>query len=266
MAGAAAMPLSTQTVQDFRTAAELSSYEPAQLRRTIEEQEARIQAQDDIIEQQLKAIEKLEEKLDRIKQINAPSAHTDGIQLLAEISDLKERNKRLEDAQNRLEESFENLFQTQMDFLQMALETLEKLSASPEVKSLYARANKQARAIERARDVGQASAINALRQMADLLKEVTLFLINRPLLTFVRSDSYRGEILLAALNRDQKAISTPEAIRILGENEDKSIDATQALRAMRWAANYHPDRARFQQRGARRKSWLCRINSNEADK
>jgi hypothetical protein len=102
--------------------------------------------------------------------------------------------------------------------------------------------------------------------MADLLNEVTLFLINRPLFVFVRSDRYRGEILLAALNRDQKPISTPEAIRILVENEDKSIDAKQALRAMRWAANFHPDQAKFQQRGARRKSWLCKINSNEADR
>jgi chromosome segregation ATPase len=132
MAGAAAMPLPIQTVQDFRTAAELSSYEPAQLRRTIEEHEARIQAQDEIIEQQLRAIEQLEEKLGRMQQIKDSPAHADSFQLLAEISDLKERNKNLEEAQEHLEESFDHLFQVQLDFLEEALETLEKLSASPE--------------------------------------------------------------------------------------------------------------------------------------
>lgn len=157
MAGAAAMP-PFQTIQAFRTAAELSSYEPAELRRTIEEQDARIQAQDDIIEQQLKALEQLEEKLDRLQHIEGSPAQADSFRLLVEISDLKERNEELEEAQEHLEESFDHLFQVQLDFLEEALETLEKLSASPDVKSLYTRAKSSP---EQSRGPGKSARLQA---------------------------------------------------------------------------------------------------------
>lgn len=86
------------------------------------------------------------------------------------------------------------------------------------------------------------------------------------MLTFTRLDSYRAETLISALDRDRRPLSTTEASRIIGEAEGKSIDRKQALRAMRWAANYHPDQAKFELRGAKKKAWLCKIANKEAHK
>ena len=265
MAGAV-MTFATPTVGAFRTAAELSSHEPVQLRRTIEDLEARICAQDELIDQQLQYICKLEAKQERQQTSGLGARGEDNFNLLAQISDLKEKNKRLEEAQEHLQDDFDSLFQAQLENLTNSLEVLEKLPANPEAKNLYTRAKKQSQAIERAKDLGHASPLNALRQMADLEKEIVLFITDRPLLTFTRSDRYRAEVLLATLDRDRKPLSTSEATRILGEVEEKSIDRTQALRAMRWAANYHPDQVKFELRGARRKAWLCKINNKEPRK
>ena len=265
MAGAA-LNFIPQTIGAFRTAAELTSHEPAQLRRTIEDLEARMNEQDGLIEQQLQYIQELEQKLERSHQTH-PRANAPGnFALLAEISDLKERNARLEEAQERLEDGFDSLFQAQRDNLESSLEVLEKLPASDEVRNLYTRTKKQSNAVERARELGKASPLNALRQLADLEKEIIQFITGRPLLTFTRSDRYRAEVLLAALERDKKPLSTPEAVRLLGEVEGKSVAPMQALRAMRWAANSNPTQAKFELRGARRKAWLCRINNKEPRK
>jgi hypothetical protein len=259
------MPLASSSLTDFRSAADLCSSEPARLRRTVEELEGRISAQDDLIERQLQYIHELEGKLEP-KQATRPGAYPDNERLLEEISDLKERNKRLEETQERLSDSFDMLFHAQAENLTNSLEMLAKLPASPEARSLHARAKKQSQAVMRARELGRASPLSSLRQMADLEKEIVQFIIGRPLLTFCRSDRYRGEVLLATLGRDAKPISTIEAARILGEAESKTIDPKQALRAMRWAANSHPDQATFEKRGARRKAWLCKINNKEPRK
>lgn len=258
------MPLAAQTVGAFRSASELCSHEPSQLRRTIEEKEIRINEQDGLIEKQLQYIDELEHKLERNLQPLSQTRGPDHFRLLAEISDLREKNKLLEEAQDHLQDGFDSLFQVQIDNLESSLEVLEKLPASLEARNLYTRVKKQSNAIERARDLGQASPLNALRQMADLEKEIVQFIIDRPLLTFVHSDRYRAEILLTSLDRDRKPLSTLEAVRILEEVEGKSIDPKQALRAMRWAANFNPNQAKFELRGSRRKAWLCKINKKEA--
>lgn len=249
----------------FRTAADLCSSETAQLRRTIEDLEGRLSSQDELIEKQLQYIHELEGKLEPKQEIRSGS-NPDNLRLLEEISDLKERNNRLEEAQERLQDEFDMLFHTQTDNLERSLEMLEKLPDSPETRSLHARCRKQSKAIIRARDLGQASPINSLRLMADLESEIIRFIIGRPLLTFTRSDRYRAEVLLSTLSRDAKPISTLEAARILGEAESRTIDPKQALRAMRWAANSHPDQAKFEKRGARKKAWLCKINNMETKK
>lgn len=259
------MPLATQSLAVLRSAADLCSNEPAQLRRTIEEQDGRISSQNDLIERQLQYIHELEGKLEQ-KQETRPGANQDNLKTLAEISALRERNNRLEEAQERLQEGFDVLFHTQIDNLESSLEVLTKLPASQESRSLYTRCKKQSQAVRRAKELGRASPLSALRQMADLEKEIVQFIIGRPLLTFVRSDRYRAEVLLATLGRDAKPISTLEAARILGEVEGKPIDPTQALRAMRWAASVHPDQAKFEKRGARRKAWLCKISNKETRK
>lgn len=256
-----------QTIGAFRTASELSSHEPAQLRRTIEEQDARIISQDALIEQQLQYIHDLEAKLQRQTKPTPESTKSpDNFALLSEISDLRERNKRLEEAQDHLQDGFDSLFDAQLENLSNSLEVLEKLTASPEAKSLYTRVKKQSQAIERAREHGHASPLNALRQMADLEKEIAQFITGRPLLTFARLDRYRAETLISALERDKRPLSTLEATRIIGEAEDKPIRRIQALRAMRWAATSHPDQVKLELRGSRRKAWLCKITNKEAHK
>lgn len=259
------MPLAVPSLEDFRNAADLCSSEPAQLRRTVEELEGRISAQDDLIERQLQYIHELEQRLEP-KQATRPGANPDNQRLLEEISDLKERNKRLEEAQEHLQDGFDMLFHAQAENLANSLEMLAKLPASPEARSLHSRAKKQSQAVMRARELGRASPLSALRQMADLEKEMVQFIIGRPLLTFCRADRYRAEVLLATLGRDAKPISTLEASRILGEVEGKLINPAQALRAMRWAASIHPDQAEFETRGARRKAWLCKISNKETRK
>lgn len=254
-----APPLAPQNILAFRAAADLCSSEPAQLRRTIEVLEGRISSQDELIERQLQYIQELERKLE---QRQTPHSATDD----SEVDKLKERNKHLEEAQERLQDGFDTLFHVEIDNLKNSLEMLEKLPDSPEARSLHVRCKKQSRAISRAKDLGQASPLNALRQMADLEKEIVQFIIGRPLLTFARSDRYRAEVLLATLSRNAKPISTLEASRIIGEAESKTIDPKQALRAMRWAANSHPDQAKFEKRGARKKAWLCKINNKETKK
>jgi small-conductance mechanosensitive channel len=254
-----ATPLASQDILAFRTAADLCSSEPSQLRKTIEKLEGRISSQDELIERQLQYIQELERTLE---QRQTPHSATDN----SEMDELKEKNKRLEEAQERLQDGFDTLFHVEIDNLENSLEMLEKLPDSPEARSLYVRCKKQSRAISRAKDLGQASPLNALRQMADLEKDIVQFIIGRPLLTFTRSDRYRAEVLLATLSRNAKPISTLEASRIIGEAEGKTIDPKQALRAMRWVANSHPDQAKFEKRGARRKAWLCKVNSKEPRK
>ncbi|OPY49334.1 MAG: hypothetical protein A4E49_03157 [Methanosaeta sp. PtaU1.Bin112] len=262
MAGAA-MSLVPQTVGVFRSAAELGSHEPAQLRRTVEELEARIASQDTLVEQQLQCIHQLEQKLERYKSSSQSPKGPQNLELLAAISDLKEDNKRLEDALEHLKTNFEYIFIEQLNHLEEGLAILAQLPATSELKSLYTRIKKQSKAIERARQQGHLAPEAALQQVWDLQNEVVSVLLNRPLLTFTRSGGYRAGVLLAALKRDGRPISTSEAIRIISEVEGKPVDRTQALRAMRWAASIHPDQAKFETRGARRKAWLCKIHIKE---
>lgn len=235
------------------------------MRKTIEVQEGQISAQSHLIEKQLLYIHELEAKLDRRQEAPTATGSND-LKLLEEISNLRAKNKHLEEAQERLQEGFELLFNIQMENLDRSLAVLEKLPASPETKSLYTRCKKQSLAIMRAKEVGQASPLNALRQIADLERDLSQFITNRPLLTFTRSDRYRAEVLISTLHRDSKPISTVEAVRILAEVEGKALDPTQALRAMRWAATFHPDQAKFEKRGPRRKAWLCKTNIKETKK
>ena len=253
--------IASGTAIGFRTAMDLSSREPAQLRRTIEELETRIEEQDSLIERQLACIIEIEQRLSaKERQIDSRS---DNFKLFVKTDDLLKDNRQLEDSLERLTEGFDSLFHVQLDCLEDSLIVLRKLPATYETKSLFTRIKKQSLAVERARDKGGASSISSLRQLADLEMEVIHFIISRPLLTFTRSEHYRAEVLLEALYRDfrLKSLSTPESQKILAEREEKPIDAKQALRAMRRAANLHPDKVRFD---LKRKARLCKIDVMEA--
>ncbi len=85
MAGVAMQPLASEIA--FRTAEELSSKEPAQQRRTVEELESRIAAQDELIERQVRKIMALEGSNGK------SSAKSEDLKLLEELRDLLKDQK-----------------------------------------------------------------------------------------------------------------------------------------------------------------------------
>ena len=264
-----AMPVSGADLGSFRAASDLISSDVAQLERTIADLEEAIRHKDLLIATQESVIEAMEaqaqESSTKVPFGYGTSMDKDRFELLAQISDLKLKNQKLEAIFEELQEGFESLFDAQKEALAAGLQTLSELPSTPEIKGLYARINKQAGAIIAARTTGKVSPISALRQMADLQQELSRYLVARPLMTYSKSERYRAGVLLATLSRDKKSISTQEAARILGENEGIRIARKQALRAMRFAAARRPDLAKFLQRGKMKKGYLCRIDDKRGD-
>jgi hypothetical protein len=263
------MPVSGADLGSFRAASDLISSDVAQLERTIADLEEAIRHKDLLIATQESVIEAMEaqaqESSTKLPFSYGASMDQDRFELLAQISDLKTRNQKLEAIFEKQQEGFESLFDAQKEALAAGLQTLSELPFAPEIKGLYARINKQAGAIITARTAGKLSPISALRQMADLQHELSRYLVARPMMTYTKSGRFRAAVLLEALSRDKKSISTPEAMRILGENEGVKIEPAQAIRAMRFAAKYRPNQAKFLQRGQRKKSYLCRNDSKSGD-
>jgi NADH dehydrogenase/NADH:ubiquinone oxidoreductase subunit G len=258
-----AMPVSGADLGSFRAASDLISSDVAQLERTIADLEEAIRHKDLLIATQESVIEAMEaqaqESSTKVPISYCASTNQDKFQLLSQISDLKTRNQKLEAIFEELQGGFESLLDAQKESVAAGLQTLSELPSTPEIKGLYARINKQEAAIVAARTACKVSPISALRQMADLQQELSRFLVSRPMMTYTKSERYRAGVLLVALSRDKKSISTQEAMRILGENEDIKIDKKQALRAMRFAAQSRPDLAKFLQRGYVKKAYLCRV-------
>jgi hypothetical protein len=266
-----AMPVSGADLGSFRAASDLISSDVAQLERTIADLEEAIRHKDLLIATQESVIEAMEAQAQETSTKvpfgygASASMDQDRFQLLAQISDLKLKNQKLESIFEKQQEGFESLFDAQKEALAAGLQTLSELPSTPEIKGLYARINKQAGAIIAARTAGKLSPISALPQMADLQHELSRYLVARPMMTYTKSGRFRAAVLLEALSRDKKSISTPEAMRILGENEGVKIEPAQAIRAMRFAAKYRPNQVKFLQRGQRKKSYLCRTDSNSGD-
>jgi hypothetical protein len=231
------------------------------LERTIADLEEAIRHKDLLIATQESVIEAMEaqaqESSTKVPISYCVSTNQDQFQLLAQISDLKTRNQKLEAIFEELQDGFESLLDVQKESVAAGLQTLSELPSTPKIKGLYARINKQAGAIVAARTACKVSPISALRQMADLQQELSRFLVSRPMMTYTKSERYRSGVLLAALARDAKRITTQEAARVLGENEGVKIGPKQALRAMRFAAQHKPDLAKFQPRGQGKKAYLC---------
>jgi hypothetical protein len=261
-----AMPVSGADLGSFRAASDLISSDVVQLERTIADLEEAIRHKDLLIATQESVIEAMEaqaqESSTKVPFSYGASMDQDRFELLAQISDLKLKNQKLEAIFEKQQEGFESLFDAQKEALAAGLQALSELPSTPEIKGLYARINKQAGAIAAARTAGKVSPISALRQMDDLQQELSRYLVARPLITYSKSERYRAGVLLAALERDPKRITTQEAARILGENEGVKIGPKQALRAMRFTAQHKPDLAKFQPRGQGKKAYLCRTDSN----
>ena len=248
-----------ETINSFRSAQDLSSSEPAQLRRTIRELEARIGEQDMLIFQKVLYIEEQALRLARIEgQLaeleQARSKHclrpmTDGLQMRIKMDALERENRYMEDLLADFADGFWALFENEKDRIREYLNLLGKMPATPETKSLYARVKKESQAILTARAQHKITPVNALKQLSELEEPVIRLILSRPTLTFTRSEVYRSEVLLENMKTTKaKCLTGPEAAKILSEREQKKIHREQASRAMYRAAALHPDRVWIERR------------------
>ncbi|OPY55521.1 MAG: hypothetical protein A4E48_00048 [Methanosaeta sp. PtaU1.Bin060] len=249
-------------INSFRTAQELASSEPAQLKRTIAELEARIQEQDSLIAQQNEGLQslaqKLQERESQLDDVKGGSKLDHGLQDIpdgfkdhAKIKKLEKANLVMEKLLEEFDEGFWTLFSEQRHGLEDCLKALEQLPATPETKRLYSRVKREWASIESAKKRNIVSPVNALRQLEDLERAVISYIIQRPRLTLTTAEIFRAEILMEAFVTDPelKSLSTNDSIRIISAKEEKKIYREQALRAMRRAAGLFPDMAKFEKRG-----------------
>lgn len=257
--------LAAHSINAFRTAQELSSSEPAQLRRTISDLEVRIEEQDTLIAQQneglqnlARGLEEREHELEEIKRAGsrmgtgpARSSSSASILQSLEKEKLLRSNQNMEALIEDFQEGFWTLFSEQRQGLEECLEALEQLPATAETKSLYSRVKRQWKAIEAAKKRNTITPVNALRQLADLERGVVTFILGRPKLTLTTVETYRAGVLLEAFETDRrlKSLSTNESLRAISAKEERRIHREQALRAMRRAASLFPDKVRFEKKG-----------------
>jgi hypothetical protein len=245
-------------INSFRTAQELSSSEPAQLKRTIAELETRISEQDSLIAQQNEGImslsQKLKQKDEEFTAIkNMCSKPGQGLDKALEDLEKEKRekaNKKMEALIEEFQDGFWTLFSEQRQGLDECLKSLGQLPATPETKSLYAHVKKEWKAIEAAKKRSIVSPVNALRQLADLERSVVTFILGRPRLSLTTAEVFRAETLLEAFVTDRKLkqLNTNDSIRIISAKEERKIYREQGLRAMRRAASLFPDMIKFEKR------------------
>lgn len=257
--------LALHNINAFRTAQELASSEPAQLKRTIEELETRIMEQDGLIAQQNEGLQNLahrledrEHELEEIKRADsrmgtgpARSNSPECILQSLEKEKLEKANRNMEALIEDFQDGFWTLFSEQRQGLEECLAALEQLPATAETKSLYSHVKREWKAIEAAKKRNTITPVNALRQLADLERKVVTFILGRPKLTLTTVEVFRAGILLEAFETDRrlKSLSTNESMRSISAKEERRIYREQALRAMRRAASLFPDKVRFEKKG-----------------
>jgi len=155
------MPVSGSDLGSFRAASDLISSDVAQLERTIADLEEAIRHKDLLIATQESVIEAMEaqaqESSTKVPFCYGTRASMDQerFQLLAQISDLKTRNQKLEAIFEELQEGFESLFDAQKEALAAGLQTLSELPSTPEIKGLYARIQQASRSNNCSQNNGQ---------------------------------------------------------------------------------------------------------------
>ncbi|MFA6371031.1 MAG: hypothetical protein WCW68_00250 [Methanothrix sp.] len=246
-------------INSFRTAQELSSSEPTQLKRTIAELETRIIEQDSLIALQNEGFENLAHKLKKRelelieikKTCSKPGQGLSNALEGFEKENLKKANKKMEALIDEFQDGFWTLFSEQRQGLDECLKALELLPATNETRGLYAHIKKEWHAIEAAKKRGIISPVNALRQLADLERTVVTFILGRPKLSLTNVETWRAGVLQEAFVTDRKLkqLTTNDSIRIVSTKEEKKIYREQALRAMRRAASLFPDKIKFEKKG-----------------
>jgi len=247
------------TINDFRSAQELSSSEPAQLKRTIAELETRISEQDSLIAQQNEGILSLSQKLQQKKEefiaikkmCSKPGQELDKALEDLEKENREKANKKMEALIEEFRDGFWTLFSEQRQGLDECLKNLEQLPATPETKSLYAHVKKDWQAIEAAKKRNIITPVNALRELANLERSVVTFILGRPRISLTTVETWRAEVLLETFVTDRKLkqLTTNDSIRIISAKEEKKIYREQGLRAMRRAAALFPDKVNFEKKG-----------------
>lgn len=272
--------VSSDSIIFFRSAADLATSEPSQLRRTIEELEARIEEQNKVLLQQAEAIQhlnaRINEKDSQLRFIEKKAVngehppHSDSFKETLRTKKLQQDNERMSTLIDEMEDGFWHAYSAMLENVDASLEALSQLPATSDSTSMYSRAKKEVAGIKRAKAACQISPVNALRQLADVEHGIIKYIISRPTLTFRRAEHYRAEFLIKTLGNNPKirAIKSPEAAKILSAAEEKPISSKQARRAMTWAARLHPDKVMLNKRGfGAGNSWrLCKIGSEEASK
>jgi hypothetical protein len=241
--------LAPSTIKSFRCAQELCSSEPAQLKRTIEELEARVREQDTLIFQKDEYIEELSQKLTKTRNQLFEMEHArskpdlypvpDGLKVKVRMDGLEKQNRYMENLLSDFEEGFWSLFNTQKDRLKENLDLLAKLPAAPETKSLHARVKKESQAILTAR-ARKITPVNALKQLSELEEPVIKFILSRPALTFTSIEAFRAEVLLENMRISRvRCLIVPQASKILVEREEKPVNRMMTQRTMRRASKLY---------------------------
>jgi len=243
--------LAGHDINAFRTAQELSSSEPAQLKRTIAELENRIVEQDSLIALQNEGLQNLAHKLEQREREPVLNNAPDAFKHSLEKEKLEKANRKMEALIEEFEEGFWTLFSEQRQGLDECLKSLELLPSTPETKSLYARVKKEWQTIESSKKRNIITPVNALRQLADLERGVVTFILGRPKLSLTSVETFRAKLLLEAFVTDRKlkSLSTNDSIRTISAREERKIYREQALRAMRRAASLFPDKVNFEKKG-----------------
>jgi len=232
--------LAAVTINSFRSAAELSRAEPAQLKRTIEDLEMQIESYRNVIERQADHIRELEAGLDL--------EHGEKVGQSIPSSELELKLEQYASA-------FIELYEAQQDLISEALGNLQQLPATPQARELAGRLRAMPSRLRNARIRKQIDPFLAYAELQELSTEAMHFIWQHPKAASpLKVEVFRAQILLESLHNGVSSLGTQEVIKSLTMVEGRKIDRKQALRAMRLAAKLYP-RAGLEQK-ARRKAIL----------
>ncbi len=237
----ATVKVALETINSFRSAEELSSTEPAKLKRRIWELEEQIDSYRNVMERQADRILELEVALDL--------KHGEAIKL--PISSGLELELKLE----QYASAFIELYEAEEDLISEALSYIQQLPATSQAKELAGRLRVKPGQLRNARIRKQIDPFRAYEELRELSTEALRFIWQHPKVAEpLKVEVFRAQILLESLHNGVKSLDTQEVIKSLTMVEGRRIDRKQALRAMRRAARLDP-RAKFEQR-VRRKAIL----------
>jgi len=232
--------LAAVTINSFRSAAELSRAEPAQLKRTIRDLELQIESFRNVIERQA----------DHIRELEAGLGLEHG-----EKAGQSASSSELELKLEQYAGSFIELYEAQQELISEALGYLQQLPATPQARELAGRLRTMPGRLRNARIRKQIDLFQAYAELQELSAKAMRFIWQHPKAAApLKVEVFRALILLESLHNGVNSLDTQEVIKSLTMVEGRKIDRKQALRAMRQAVKLDPT-ARLEHK-ARRKAIL----------